>query len=147
MTTAQPVTGSALSAEPPSSRPSNRLLRWVGIAAALLVGALVGLVGAFVQAQRLVADTVTVPWGLALVWLVLIVTIRGAAWAVGTRWGSWAVAVGWLVVTVAMTAESPSGDVAISGGTRQLVYLLVGVVLASAAATLPLPRPSRRSRR
>lgn len=121
--------------------PVSRGWRWAGAGLCLLVGALVGLVGAFVQAQRLAVGAVTVPWGFVLVWVVLLVAVRGGAWAIGSRWGAWAVAAGWLGMTVAMSAESPSGDLAISGGTRQLVYLIGGVVLVSAAATLPLPRP------
>ncbi len=122
---------------------AGRVLRGAVVAGALAVGVVVGVVGAFVQAQRALVGPVSVPWGLALTWLVLLVLVRGAAWAAGSRWGSWALVVGWLAATVALTAESPSGDIAISGGTRQLVYLLGGVVLASAAATLPLPRRSR----
>ncbi len=121
--------------------PVPRAWRWAGAGLGLLVGAVIGLLGAFVQAQRLTLGDVTVPWGFVLVWVVLIVAVRAAAWAIGSRWGAWAVAVGWLGMTVAMSAESPSGDLAISGGTRQLVYLLGGVVLVSAAATIPLPRP------
>jgi hypothetical protein len=41
---------------------------------------------------------------------------------------------------VLMSAESPSGDLALSGGGRQMTYLLGGVILASAAASLPVPR-------
>ncbi|MBK9740746.1 MAG: hypothetical protein IPO93_14895 [Actinobacteria bacterium] len=57
-----------------------------------------------------------------------------------TRWGGWAVLAGWLVATIGFSAESTSGDLALSGGTRQMTYLLGGVILGSAAATLPLPR-------
>ena len=63
-----------------------------------------------------------------------------------TRWGGWTVFVGWLVSTIALSADSPSGDVALSGGGRQLTYLLGGVVIASAAASLPLPRGTVRPR-
>ena len=125
--------------------------RGPGGLALLLLGAVLGVVGAFVQAQRALLELpwgmVTVPWGVALVWIALIAAVRGGAWAIGTRWGSWAVQVGWLVLTVAMAAESPSGDLALSGGTRQMAYLLGGVILGSAAATLPVrttsaPAPS-----
>ncbi len=116
--------------------------RWAGAAGLFLVGALIGLVGAFVQAQRGQADffwvNVTVPWGLLLVWVVLIAVIRGGAWAIHSRWGSWAVLAGWLVLTIVMAAESPSGDMALSGGGRQMAYLLGGVIVGSAAATLPV---------
>jgi hypothetical protein len=128
-----------------------RAWRWLGVVLLLLLGALVGLTGAFVQAQRLLIDTpwgtASLPWGVAAVWLALIAAIRGGVWAVGTRWGGWAVMVGWLVATVVMSAESASGDVALSGGTRQMTYLVGGVILASAAASLPLPGPGPRNRR
>lgn len=124
--------------------------RWVGTFWLLLVGLLVGVVGAFIQAQRLILDTpwgpTTVPWGVPLMWLALVVLVRGGAWAIGSRWGAWAVAVGWLLATVAMSAESPSGDLALSGGGRQMTYLLGGVILASAAASMPLPRTLPRNR-
>lgn len=118
--------------------------RWVSGLLLLLLGLVIGIAGAFVQAQRLVLETpwgvVTVPWGVPLVWVALVVVVRGGVWALGSRWGGWAVAGGWLVATVALSAESPSGDVALSGGGRQFVYLLGGVILASAAASIPVPR-------
>ena len=116
------------------------MTRWAGPLALVLLGAVIGLLGAFVQAQRGLLDlpwgTVTIPWGLALVWIALLTTIRGGAWAVGTRWGSWSVLGGWLTMTIVMAAESPSGDLALSSGPRQMTYLLGGVILGSAAATL-----------
>lgn len=109
----------------------------------LLAGALIGVLGAFVQAHRVVIDTpwadLEVPWGVPLVWLALVAGIRGGAALVGSRWGASAVLLGWLVATVALSAESPSGDLALSGGGRQLTYLLGGVMLGSAAATLRVP--------
>ena len=125
----------------------SRGWRWVGAVLLLGLGLVIGVAGAFVQAQRVLVEApwgpVSIPWGVPVVWLALLVAIRGGTWAIGTRWGGWAVLAGWLAVTVLLSAESPSGDVALSGGTRQLVYLLGGVVLASAAASLPLPRRPR----
>lgn len=125
----------------------SRAVRWVGGTLLLVGGAVLGLVGAFVQAQRVLVDlpwgTASIPWGVPVVWIALLAAIRGGTWAIGTRWGGWMVLAGWLVVTVAMSAESPSGDVALSGGTRQMVYLIGGVILASAAASLPLPARRR----
>jgi hypothetical protein len=118
-----------------------RLLGGLGLVA---LGVLIGTVGAFEQAARLVVDTpwgaVTVPWGVPFVWIVLLLAIRAGTWLIGTRWGSWAVLGGWLAATIAWAGESPSGDVALSGGARQLTYLIGGVVLGAAAATFPLPR-------
>lgn len=124
----------------PGSPSDQAVTRWAGPLALVLLGAVIGLLGAFVQAQRSLLDlpwgTVTIPWGLALVWIALLATIRGGAWALGTRWGSWSVLGGWLAMTIVMAAESPSGDLALSGGPRQMTYLLGGVILGSAAATL-----------
>lgn len=127
------------------------ITRWAGALALVLAGALIGLVGAFVQAQRGLVDlpwgAVAIPWGLVLVWIALLAGIRGGAWALRSRWGSWAVLLGWLVATIAMSAESPSGDLALSGGARQMAYLLGGVILGSAAATLPVPSTAREADR
>ena len=130
--------------------PPAPWLRWLGATLLALLGALIGLTGAFVQAQRALVDTpwgvLAAPWGVLVVWVALIAAIRAGAWAIGSRWGSWAVFVGWVVSTVAMAAESTSGDLALSEGGRQLTYLLVGVVAGSTAASLPVPRSSGGSR-
>jgi len=122
--------------------------RWLLVVALLPVGALLGVAGAFVQAHRAVVEVpwgvVVLPWGVPLVWLALVSGVRGGAWLVRSRWGAWAVVLGWLGATVALAAETPSGDLALSGGGRQLTYLLVGVVLASAAASLPVPTGASR---
>lgn len=119
---------------------------WVLVVALLLVGLVLGLAGAFVQAQRAIVDLpwglTPIPWGVPVVWIALVSGVRGGAWLVRSRWGAWAVAAGWLAATVLLSAETSSGDVALSGGGRQLTYLLGGVILASAAASLPLPRGS-----
>jgi sulfite exporter TauE/SafE len=127
--------------------PPAPWLRWLGVLLLALLGALIGVLGAFVQAERALIDVpwgvLTVPWGVILVWAALIAAIRGGAWAIATRWGSWAVLAGWIGATIAMSAESGSGDLALSGGGRQLTYLMVGVIAGSTAASLPLPRASK----
>ena len=116
---------------------------WVGVLLLFLGGLVLGMVGAFLQAERAVVSapwgSAMLPWGLVLMWVVLVLAVRGGAWVLMSRWGAWSVAVGWLAATVLLSAESPSGDVALSGGGRQVTYLLGGVILASAAATLRVP--------
>ncbi|MHB1166322.1 MAG: DUF6113 family protein [Candidatus Nanopelagicales bacterium] len=120
------------------------IARVAGILALAVAGLVIGVLGAFVQAHRALAPlpwgTLAVPWGVALAWSALLAAIRGGAWATGSRWGAWAVLGGWLGSTVALSAETPSGDLALSGGGRQLAYLLGGVIMGSAAATLRVPR-------
>ena len=108
-------------------------------ALSMFVGLVLGVVGAFVQAQRWLDGTTPIPWGAVLTLIVLLIAIRGAVWLSLTRVGGWALFAGWLLATVMMAAESPSGDMALSGGGRQMAYLIGGVVLGAAAATIKLP--------
>jgi hypothetical protein len=117
----------------------------------LLAGLIVGILGAYVQAMRYVWDSpwgfIVIPWGTLLVLLVLVLTVRGAAWLAMTRWSAWAALLGWLAMTIVLSSESPGGSVALSGGGRQMFYLIGGVILATATATIPVPlrRASARS--
>ena len=118
------------------------MIRALQLLGAFVVGLLVGLVGAFVQADRFIMSVpwglLVVPWGMVFVILVLVIAIRGATWLVESRWGGSTLLAGWVVATLVMAGESPSGDVALSGGGRQWVYLLGGVILGAAAATFPV---------
>lgn len=104
-----------------------------------LVGLAVGTVTAFTQAHRFVIGAVVLPWGVVVSLIIVLILIRGAAWFSLSRAGGWMVFIGWIVATVALSLETPSGDVAISGGNRQLAYLIIGAVAGAAAAALPLP--------
>jgi uncharacterized membrane protein len=116
-----------------------RFLRYLAVFAA---GLLVGLIGAFIQADRFVINVpwglLVVPWGMVVVIIVLAFAIRGGAWSVMSRWGAMSVFLGWILATIVMAGESPSGDLALSGGGRQWVYLLGGVVVGAAATTFPV---------
>ncbi len=118
------------------------MTRLLLLAAAFLVGLATGLLGAFVQANRLVTawpwGQLVIPWGAALMLLLLLALIRGGAWLLRSRLGAWSVLTGWLVGTIVMLTQSPSGDLALAGGARQWAYLLGGVILGSAAATFPV---------
>lgn len=107
-----------------------------------IVGLVLGVIGGFVQAVRSVVDTPwgawPIPWGAVLVLIVLVLAIRGAAWWVHARLGGWLLFAGWIVTTIAMALETPSGDTAISAGGRQWAYLLIGVVAGAACATFPV---------
>jgi hypothetical protein len=67
-----------------------------------------------------------------------VTVTRLATLATGTRWAAWLFFTGWLASTVFLAADSPSGDLAISSGARQVVYLFGGIVLGASAATLPV---------
>ena len=123
------------------ARPRGVTIAWA--VGSLVVGVFIGVLGAFVQAQRLLMsflDSVpSIPWGVLIALVALVCAIRGATWGMGSRWGGWLLLAGWVAATVLLSAESPSGDLALSGGVRQVGYLIGGVIVGSAAATLPLP--------
>lgn len=109
----------------------------------LVAGLVVGLLGAFVQAMRYLWDSpwgiIVIPWGVLLVLLVLVLIVRGSAWLAMTRWSAWAAFIGWLTMTIVLSSQSPGGSVALSGGGRQMFYLICGVIVAAATATIPVP--------
>ncbi len=115
--------------------------------AGFAVGLLVGVIGAFLQAVRTVVAGVTIPWGTALMLIVLLLIVRGAVEVAGSRWAGWAAFAGWIVATVVFASEMPWGALVISAGGRQMTYLLGGVILASAAATVPPLDRLRQARR
>jgi uncharacterized membrane protein len=119
----------------------SRVLIAVGV---VVAGTVIGITGAFVQAQRFVFTigdlTLSLPWGTVLTVIVLGIAVRGAAWAVQARWGAWLLFLAWLAATLFMATKTASGDLAVSSGSRQLGYLIAGVVLGAGLATFPLPR-------
>lgn len=114
-------------------------MRSAAVLLGMVVGGILGLLGAFLQAQRLVLEGsgVSIPWGAVVASIGTLVVVRGAVVGTGTRWAGWGVVLGWLGATIALSAESPSGDIAISSGTRQLTYLFATVIAGSMLATLP----------
>lgn len=112
-------------------------MRVLAALACLATGLVVGLAGGFVQASRVILGPLVVPWGTVFVLIVVVLAVRGAVWGLGSRWGGWLLFGGWLLATVGLAAESPSGDLAISAGGRQWGYLLGGVILGAAAASVP----------
>jgi len=119
--------------------PIRRSLLLVGF---VIMGSTIGIAGAFIQAHRSIFSisefVIVLPWGTALLLVALVTVTRLATLATGTRWAAWLFFTGWLASTVFLAADSPSGDLAISSGARQVVYLFGGIVLGASAATLPV---------
>ena len=111
-----------------------RVLAYLGC---LIAGVFIGAAGAFLQGARFLVGGVTVPWGLVLALIALLVLVRAGVEVTRSRWGGWIVLLAWIAVTVAFAAELPSGDLVISAGGRQMAYLLGGVIVGAAAATVP----------
>ena len=111
-----------------------RVLAYLGC---LLVGLAIGIAGAFLQGSRFLVGGVTLPWGLVVALVALLVLVLAGIEITRSRWGGWIVLLAWIAATVAFAAELPSGDLVISAGGRQMAYLLGGVIIGAAAATVP----------
>lgn len=131
-------------ARPISSRASDRV-RILAYLGCLLAGLVIGIAGAFLQGARVLLGGATIPWGLVLALVALLVLVRAGIEVTRSRWGGWIVLLVWIATTVAFAAELPSGDLVISAGGRQMAYLLGGVIVGAAAATVPPMDRLRRS--
>lgn len=119
---------------------------WARVIALLVMGMVIGCLGAFVQEETFSLDvlwgTVTVPIGMLIALAALTSSIRAGAWGSKTRMGSWAIFLGWLIATIAFSAKNASGDLIITSGLREGAYVLLGVILGAFAATLPVRKVS-----
>ncbi|MEI8056505.1 MAG: DUF6113 family protein [Actinomycetes bacterium] len=124
-----------------SNFPSSPL---AGYAAAVGGGVLLGLTGAVVSTSRLPIAGVNLPWGLLLVLATIAACARAAAYALESRGAALAVALGWVIPTVAFASFAPGHDLMLVALPRTYVYVIAGFSLAMIAAVWPLPRPEHR---
>jgi hypothetical protein len=121
-----------LTAGAPGGEPQTHGEAFVtgGAYGALAVGgAVLGVAGSFYQG----VDVGPVPL-LAVAFAALnLAVFRLAGWAMGTRLGAVAPAVGWLIVVIFMSSRRPEGDLVISGSAAGYIFLLGGTVAALTA--------------
>lgn len=104
--------------------------RLAGYAGLLLLGAVVGVAGALVQAAWF-------PGGLLLALLGVVGLVYGGVRATDTRTGGWLPVAGWLIVVLLLTATRPEGDFMFGAGVSSYLFLLGGMVAGVMSATLP----------
>lgn len=122
-----------------SPHRGNEAVR-IGIGSAIvlvLTGAVIGLVGGFLQAVTVTVAGIALPVGVVVVVLALIATIRAVIHVFDRRWAGVWVFLGWVVVSALLAYQWPGGDVVIAREPTAMVYLFGGALLASAAANLP----------
>lgn len=108
----------------------------MGLAAA---GAVIGVVGAFVQAITSTLAGVDVPIGALAAVTMTALAVRAGAALVHRRAGAVAVAVGWVATVLWMSLfPSNEGDVIIGATTSALIYVYGGVLVAVFATVFPV---------
>lgn len=118
------------------SRPRPSATSLVALA---LLGVVLGLVGSVVASGRITIGSVLVPWGVALMLVVLPVVVRGCIWQAGTRAAGMAIAGGWLLATAAVLTFAPGDDVLLPDLPRSWAYIVGGAVLMVVAIAWRLP--------
>ncbi|MFJ9248013.1 DUF6113 family protein [Streptomyces sp. NPDC101776] len=122
--------GGSLLAQP-LQRPSG--LRVLAYLVLFVLGAVVGVAGALVQAAWF-------PGGLLLALVGAAGLFLGGARAADGRGGAVAPAAGWMVAVVLLTASRPEGDFLFGAGVGSYLFLLGGMAVAVMCATLGLGR-------
>ncbi|MCQ9183254.1 hypothetical protein KMT30_30265 [Streptomyces sp. IBSBF 2953] len=117
-------------AQPLRMPPAGRIVAYAGL---LLLGAVVAVAGALVQAGSF-------PGGLLLALAGAAGLFVGGARALATRAGAVAPAVGWMISVVLCTAGRPEGDFLFGAGGGSYLFLLGGMALAVICATIGLGR-------
>ncbi|MGA5320220.1 DUF6113 family protein [Streptomyces seoulensis] len=111
----------------PLQRPSlGRMAALLGLA---LLGAVVGVAGALVQAGWF-------PLGLLLALAGAGGLFLGGGYALRGRSGAVAPVLGWVIAVILLTASRPEGDFLFGAGGGSYVFLLGGMALAVICATL-----------
>ena len=104
-----------------------------------LLGALQALIGSF-QFSRALGTFPVAAAGFAV--LILLTCLLGAA-GMGSAAGALVPALGWFVVSVAMTLPTPGGSVIVTGTTAGEWYLYGGSVCAVAGVVIAFLRRGR----
>ena len=112
--------------------------RMTVLVGAPLLGAVLGIAGAFVHAARSAVFGVSVPWGLVLSFLCVVFCVRAATVLAGVRSAGVLLFLGWLLPTVVSALQSTDGDLGLQANWRSTVYLFGTVIVAS---TLMVLRP------
>lgn len=113
-------------AQPLRAPSAGRAGAYLGL---LVLGALAGVAGALVQPAWF-------PGGLLLALAAEAGLVLGAARMMRGRGGGAAVAVGWIVVVLLLTASRPEGDFLFAAGAGSYLFLLGGIGVAVMCATL-----------
>lgn len=116
----------------------------VALIGAPILGALLGITGAFLHASRTTFLGISWPWGLVLSFLMVVTCVRAATVAARRRAGGILLTMGWLVPTVISAVRSTDGDLGLQANWRSTTYLFATVIVASTLMVLSPPKDVQR---
>ncbi|MEI6404450.1 MAG: hypothetical protein WCO64_01615 [Actinomycetes bacterium] len=108
-----------------------------------VLGAIVASIAVFVAADRVIVGGVHIAYGvgLAVLWVILVQVWLARYFQ--TKFASAGVALGWIVGTLVMGLGSSAGDTALPAETRSTVYIVLGAIVVSMGAMLPVFKKPR----
>jgi hypothetical protein len=125
----------------------RRIGRVAAYAAFLVLGAVIGAAGSFLQAVTVDAGPVPLPVGLVLALAGSVGVFAAGGRLLRSRLGAVVPAVAWLVAVLVMSGKRPEGDVVLPQQATAYGYLFLGTLLGAMTVTLsgvrqqPPPRP------
>ena len=105
-----------------------------------VLGAVLGISGAFLHAGRTQFLGVSWPWGLVLSFLMVVTSVRAATVVTHRRAGGILLTAGWLVPTIISAIRSTDGDLGLQANWRSVTYLFATVLVASTLMVLSPPK-------
>ena len=102
-----------------------------------IAGVVVGVVAAFVRADRIRISGTMVPYGIVLALLGVVVAQLWLARRFQSRLISIGFAVGWVAITIVLGAANGTDDLVIPSSGTSAAYVLIGAILVSMCAAIP----------
>lgn len=121
----------------PQAQAPEQSGTWSGWGNGIIIGVLLGLVGAFLQAKTWTIGPITIPiWALVLI-TALAVFCRAMTTTYGSRKSAIVLYASWLIVTILLASPMPGGDIIIGAGAAQWFYVFGGVIVGAMIVSLP----------
>ena len=121
---------------PAGGRVAGRVGAAVLHLALLVLGLVVAVLGSFVHAVS-PAEPVPLPVGLLWAYVMTAALLAVGRLATRGRTGAVAVALGWVVALLLLSAPRPEGDLVVSGSLVGYAWLLGGLVVCAAGVGWP----------
>ena len=110
-----------------------------------IAGLVLGVIGAFVQADRTVISNRTIPFGFVLAILFIALTQIWLGRAFQSRLAPIGVVVGWAIVTIVLAGLNERGTAIITAAWYSKVYVFGGAVIFGMVSAFPVlqlpPKP------
>lgn len=102
-----------------------------------LAALLISVVAGFAHADRMVVAETKIPYGLALALVLCALSVLWLNRYFETRLAGLVFLVVWVITTLQLAVESPTGDLVLSATWYSTFYVIAGAILVSAAAVAP----------